>query len=205
MRIYSAMAEPYDKGVIPKIEIIKFGITYSKLKYDEVYEHQPIEKLDLKKFISQKRALGILVIQKEIENLNGNVWLYSNLDGRLILSNHNKAENVEVKNILSDWSKKLSIPEGNYPRCSIKNPMFTGKTMEVLCELSKKQINMRHICNLCSKMKNVQIQDPILPEYEEEYVEIEKEEPGEEKNLEDVSTDDNNEKKKIRSVIVKET
>lgn len=77
--------------------------------------------------------------------------------------------------------------------------------MEVLCKLSKKQINMRHICNLCSKMKNVQIQDPILPEYEEEYVEIEKEEPGEEKNLEDVSTDDNNEKKKIRSVIVKET
>ncbi|QIE08171.1 putative inclusion body protein [Epiphyllum virus 4] len=162
MRIYSAMAEPYENKVIPKIELIKFGITYTKLQYDEVYEQESLRDTNIKEFIHHKRALGILIIQRELENTNNQIWLYSNNDGRLIYS-ISRTTNEDVKNIVADWSQKLNMPEGVFPKCSIKNPMMTMKTMEILCDIARRQIYTKHKCNLCTKMKDVKISDPVFP------------------------------------------
>ncbi|QZH55168.1 putative transactivator factor [chicory mosaic cavemovirus] len=157
MRIYAVFAETYQGKVLPRIEAIKFGITYNKLNH-EARQQQDVQNID--QMIKQKKALQILNLEKELSN-NDNIWLYSNNMGRIIYSLGN-TYNEEVKGIITEWRKKLLIPEYITNKCSIPNPCITDTTLKILCELSKKQLLTNHKCKYC-KSKGLEMKEAYIP------------------------------------------
>lgn len=96
MRIYSTFAEPHAKGnIIPKIEAIKFGITYKKISYEDVYFQKNIE--DIRSMMQQKKAIQMLNIASKLRVMEGRIWIYTNNNNRIIYSPSNLKNTQIIK------------------------------------------------------------------------------------------------------------
>lgn len=169
MRIFSAFAETSTAGIIPKIDMIKFGITYGKLEY-EAYR-QTITGTNtiiqnIRDFIFRKKAIQLMNMQKELHNTEGEIWIYENKANRLIYSPA-KNMNVEIKRIVDDWEKKLLCPEFKYEKCGIQQMCITEKSLQILCEICSKQVLSIHRCKNCMSEKREKIEDVVLPDKSE--------------------------------------